>query len=92
MSEEEKKAIFALNEIDVNILNDEENEAINIITRLVKKQDKQIDLMADFINMYTLSGEENQYCHKVINCEVVGGNKSCIDCIKEHFRKEVKND
>ena len=47
MSEEEKKAIFTLNEISVDVLNDEENEAINIITRLIKKQDKIMKILIE---------------------------------------------
>lgn len=63
----------------------------NLLSRL-KTAEKEIEFMADFINMYTLSGEENQYCHKVINCQVVGGSKTCIECIKEWARKKVENE
>lgn len=53
---------------------------------------KIAELMADFINMYTLSGEEHHYCHKTMSCEVVGGSRSCIDCIIDWARKEVEKD
>ena len=48
--------------------------------------------MADVINMYTLSGEENQYCHRVIDCQEIGGGRSCIECIIDWARKEVENE
>lgn len=94
MSEEEKKAI---DYTKARIYGNEELENITIymedlitILNLIEKQDKIIDLMADYIHLYTLSGEEDVYCFKVNDCEVVGGSKSCFDCIKEHFRKKVK--
>lgn len=51
---------------------------------------KIAEFMADFINMYTLSGEENQYCHRVIDCQEIGGSRSCIECIIDWARKEVE--
>ena len=53
---------------------------------------KMVELMADFINMYTLSGEENQYCHRVIDCQEIGGSRSCIECIIDWARNEVLKD
>ena len=65
----------------------------------IEKQEKELEtykkiaeFMADFINMYTLSGEENQYCHRVIDCQVIGGSRSCIECIIDWARKEVENE
>lgn len=62
------------------------------LKNVIEKQDKIIDLMADYIHLYTLSGEEDVYCFKVNDCEVVGGSKSCFDCIKEYFRKKLENE
>lgn len=66
--------------------------AIENLLKAYKQDEKMIDLMADYIHLYTLSGEEDVYCFRVNNCEVVGGNKSCFDCIKEYFRKKVENE
>ena len=82
------------------------NEEIEISDQLIERQYLEIDnlkseletykkiaeLMADFINMYTLSGEEHHYCHKTMSCAVVGGSRSCIDCIIDWARKEVENE
>lgn len=64
-------------------------ENISLILEL-ETYKKIAELMADFINMYTLSGEEHHYCHKTMSCEVVGGSRSCIDCIIDWARKEVE--
>lgn len=53
---------------------------------------KIVPFMADFINMYTLSGEENQYCHRVIDCQEIGGGRSCVECIIDWVKKEVEKD
>ena len=89
MSEEEKKAIEELDKVrkDNYFLFCDD---IRIVLNLIEKQDKIIDLMAEYIHLYTLIGEEDVYCFKVNDCEVVGGSKSCFDCVKEYFRKKVK--
>ena len=90
MSEEEKKAIEDLKKkYTTEYLDDYE---VKFMINYIEKQDKIIDLMADYIHLYTLSGEEDVYCFKVNDCEVVGGSKSCFDCIKEHFRKKVEDE
>lgn len=75
------------------------NEVQNISVFTAKKilseletYKKIVPFMADFINMYTLSGEENQYCHRVVDCQEIGGSRSCIECIIDWARKEVENE
>lgn len=66
---------------------------------LIENKDKELEIwkkiaefMADFINMYTLSGEENQYCHRVIDCQEIGSSRSCIECIIDWAKREVLKD
>lgn len=54
------------------------------------KKDKIIDLMG-----YAMTHEEvpqDEYCvFRNIDCEVVGGNKECKECIKQYFERKVEN-
>lgn len=48
MNEEKEKDIYTINEIDINLLSDEENDAIATVTILINKQQKEIEeLKAD---------------------------------------------
>ena len=70
----------------------EVRQAIDNVLSELEIYKKIVPFMADFINMYTLSGEENQYCHRVIDCQEIGGGRSCIECIIDWARKEVEKD
>lgn len=70
-------------------------ELANAISNVLSELEiykKIVPFMADFINMYTLSGEENQYCHRVIDCQEIGSGRSCIECIIDWARKEAEKD
>lgn len=62
---------------------------------LVEKQKKieELEKMVDLMS-WTMTHEDvpqDEYCvSRDINCEVVGGNRDCEDCIKEYFQKKVR--
>lgn len=55
-----------------------------------QKQDKMIDLMAKYIDDYSI---EDEFCTKK-NCyadDYINGHcEKCLNCIKEHFRKKCE--
>ena len=77
-----------------------ENHQIRFKTliNLIEKQDKIIDLMAEYIKrdtvFYDTEGisscdlSEEKYC----KCSKHNNGANCKDCIKEYFRKKVENE
>ena len=103
MNEEEKKVIEELkiirnSAIGSNFgtycykLSEKERKTIQTTLNLIEKQDKMIDLMAEYIDGHTYRddecGCELEY-EKGVYCEE---NEYCKSCIKEYFRKKVEND
>lgn len=64
------------------------DEVHNYIEELEKK-DKIIDLMS-----YAMTHEEvpqDEYCiFRNMECEVVGGNRECKQCIKQYFERRIE--
>lgn len=107
MSEEEKKAIKILgtfefrqktknyNKIDLEDVG-ATNIVLNLITKLQKEneeKDRQIDLMSEMIDdlseYYTrYNGKNNKFCKEVCIKEDI----DCIDCIKQYFEKQAKEE
>lgn len=95
MNEEEKKAIEYLKLLEkTNIFYDKPPStnrcniggAIYILLNLIEKQDKIIDLMAK-----EMKSKEYEYEDMCLYSEDCHG-EYCEQCIKEYFRKKVKND
>ena len=105
MSEEEKNIVEIL-KADKKML--EENytfgkqaklEMANDIEKglnLIEKQDKMIDLMAEYMKENLYDGEKmyicNGFTYEIKTCACMNENESCKEKIKEQFRKKVKND
>ena len=66
-----------------------ELDCIETVLNLLEKKNKIIDLMAIVIGKEPLPTEE--YCiFRNFDCPVVGGNRDCKDCIKQHFENKAK--
>lgn len=96
MSEEEKSVINKLESIKVNVegklYNFEASEILCLINNLQKeneKKDKQIDLMAEFINKQDI---DEDICKNNMSdlCDEFGTGINCIKCIKQYFEKLAK--
>ena len=60
----------------------------------LKKENKElkymINLMAEYIDYNSLNDD---YCKiRTENCELVGGNRRCSECVKEYFINIVRNE
>ena len=97
-SEEEKKAIYELKcAIDTKKESEDYEDKqdlpiLETLLNLIEKQDKMIDLMAKYIDDYSI---EDEFCTKK-NCyadDYINGHcEKCLNCIKEHFRKKVEDE
>ena len=69
---------------------------IQIVLELVKKQDKMINLMAEFMKENLFDGEKmyicNGFTYEIKTCACMNENESCKEKIKEQFRKKGEND
>lgn len=101
MSEEEKKAIeYLKNNCLARIEYDDfGNEKIiaygssykYILLKLIEKQDKIIDLMAEMLRYYNGSQQIQEFCIDICEDKLCD-EENCKQCIIEHFRKKVEND
>ena len=66
---------------------EETNEAIETVLSELEKKEKQIDLMAEFINKFDL---DESIC-KDIKCNNDVTKQDCINCIKKYFFDTKKN-
>lgn len=66
---------------------DEINIAIDTVLSELEKKEKQIDLMAEFINKFDL---DESIC-KDIKCNNDVTKQDCINCIKKYFFDTKKN-
>lgn len=64
-----------------------EQQAIDTVLSELEKKDKQIDLMAEFINKFDL---DESIC-KDIKCNNDVTKQDCINCIKKYFFDTKKN-
>lgn len=92
-------------EEDIKILNDylDENDkkfvkpkrlkflqAIENLINKNKEQEKIIELMTEYIKETDFITET--YCYRREDCENVGGNRMCRECILDYFRKKAKGE
>lgn len=65
------------------------NERLLEYAEELEKKDKIIDLMS-----YAMTNEEvpqDEYCiFRNMECEVVGGNRECKQCIKQYFERKIE--
>ena len=81
-------------EYKINLEKKTKNELVAFISQLqslLKKKDKQIDLMAEMIDelseYYTrYHGKNNEFCKEIC----IKKDIDCIDCIKQYFEIKVK--
>ena len=66
---------------------DSKNE--NLINKY-KEQEKMIELMIEYIKKTDFITED--YCFRREDCENVGGNRMCKECILDYFRKKAKGE
>ena len=64
-------------------------ELENLINKY-KEQEKMIELMAEYIKETDFITES--YCYRREDCENVGGNRMCKECILDYFRKKAKGE
>lgn len=57
-------------------------EAINVVLNHLKKQEKMIDLMADWIGQ---ENNDDDMCMYVNEC-----NEKCGECVKQYFEKKAE--
>ena len=86
----------------LNMLKDlqRENKSLTQTNRsykgMIKKKDKQIDLMAKYINylsdelVQATGKNELEFCNGNKCCE--DSNYSCEECIKQYFERKVKHE
>ena len=55
-----------------------------------EEQEKMIELMAEYIKETDFITES--YCYRREDCENVGGNRKCKECILDYFRKKAKGE
>lgn len=65
-------------------------EAIENLINKYKEQEKIIELMTEYISETDFITE--RYCFRREDCENVGGNRMCKECILDYFRKKAKGE
>jgi hypothetical protein len=91
MNKEEVKGIEKLKETQDSYLKDELDYAIEAVLKLIKKQEKIIDKMAEHIKDLDL--DESICIENTINPQLCNDQLSnCKECIKEYFKKEVEKE
>lgn len=67
-------------------------ETIDDVLKLIKQQDKQIDGMAKFIEVFELDKEiAETYCDGTYeNCKHKEDIGTCKSCIKQYFQKKTE--
>ena len=82
-------------EYKINLEKKTKNELVAFISQLqslLKKKDKQIDLMAEMIDelseYYTrYHGKNNEFCKEIC----IEKDIDCKDCIKQYFERKVED-
>lgn len=77
-----------LDRIGIDTLKLEKGMSTDDVIEEIKKKDKTINLMAEFMNRRSWKEhqvkDENCYC-----CKIEYGSNECEDCIKEYFKKKI---
>lgn len=64
--------------------------AIGTVLTLLEKKDKEIDLMAEWIEEYTKYYDEDG-CYCEVEKDICNKNIECEYCIKQYFERKVEN-
>lgn len=91
-----EEAIEALKEhkrqIDKKYINTRNSKAIETVLSMLKEKDKQIDLMAKYIEdeltVDEFCSKENCYADNYED----GHCQKCLNCIKQYFERKVEDD
>lgn len=65
--------------------------AIGTVLTLLEKKDKEIDLMAEWIEKHTKYYDEDG-CYCEVEEDICNKNIECEYCIKQYFEKKVEED
>ena len=64
--------------------------AIGTVLTLLEKKDKEIDLMAEWIEKHTKYYDEDG-CYCEVEKDICNKNIECEYCIKQYFERKVEN-
>ena len=94
--EEDEQILKLISEEKINIEGVSVGTQFRLLRRIenlinkYKEQEKIIELMAEYIKETDFITES--YCYRREDCENVGGNRMCKECILDYFRKKAKGE
>ena len=77
--------------IDKTKVVNEYNESVGIVLQQLTKQEKMIELMAEYLEdklTYDICNKENCYADEYIN----GHCQKCLNCIKQYFENKANEE